>query len=505
MKTFKNLTIFIIMVSMLIFNLGCEGAPSHEADKKIVDVVETPEESTITDPSEPTEPITPTEPIVPITPITPTPTIPPVESNIDVESISIISSLYVELGTSYTFTTSIVPDNATNKFITYTNSDNNVLSINEELGTITTKAIGITTITVTTINGKTATCDVTVYVPAINVTSVDLDSNTNSMYVGQTFTLSETVNPSDASNKNVTWGSSDSDVASVDLNGVVMAKDSGVATITVTTEDGAKIDNCVVTVSYDYKNVSFSSGNSTSGSVPDSVQIVNGNNVTLPNQNTLVYELASVSLSFKGWNTKSDFTGTLYVEGTEVLISEAITFYAEFDTKIIGKERESDWTIFYDKGSYSDGWRFIEVKNTDMLGLSSTVDVNAWMIGYGRDIYIFSEAYAGIGDGKLAMDDALANVNIPENNLSIFNRVRTSSNFGSAEFYLPSKDELSLALKVLYKKGLVELNKNYWTCTESEILKDRAYTIMVYGLGDASYEMKIKNSYYAPVRPIRYF
>ena len=64
---------------------------------------------------------------------------------------------------------------------------------------------------------------------------------------GETATLVATVYPENASNKTVTWASSDSTVASV-ADGVVTAKAEGTATITVTTADGSFTDTCAVTV-----------------------------------------------------------------------------------------------------------------------------------------------------------------------------------------------------------------------------------------------------------------
>lgn len=74
----------------------------------------------------------------------------------------------------------------------------------------------------------------------VKVESVSLNQNIGCINVGETLTLTETVLPKNATNKNVTWGSSDSDIAKVE-NGVVTAVAEGKATITVTTEDGNKI------------------------------------------------------------------------------------------------------------------------------------------------------------------------------------------------------------------------------------------------------------------------
>ncbi len=81
----------------------------------------------------------------------------------------------------------------------------------------------------------------------VPVTGVTL-SGTTSVKVGNTTTLTATVAPDNATNKNVTWTSSDTSVATV-ADGVVTGVAAGTATITVTTEDGGFAADCTVTVS----------------------------------------------------------------------------------------------------------------------------------------------------------------------------------------------------------------------------------------------------------------
>jgi uncharacterized protein YjdB len=78
---------------------------------------------------------------------------------------------------------------------------------------------------------------------------VSLDNHAVDLVLGETeaVQLTATVYPAGATNKNVTWSSSDETVASVE-NGLVRAWKEGTATITVTTEEGAHSDNAVITV-----------------------------------------------------------------------------------------------------------------------------------------------------------------------------------------------------------------------------------------------------------------
>ena len=86
-------------------------------------------------------------------------------------------------------------------------------------------------------------------VPSTNVTvtSVTLNKDSTSIEEEQSETLTYTILPSNATNKNVTWSTSDSSVASVS-NGTVLGVGPGNATITITTQDGSKTDTCNVTV-----------------------------------------------------------------------------------------------------------------------------------------------------------------------------------------------------------------------------------------------------------------
>lgn len=94
---------------------------------------------------------------------------------------------------------------------------------------------------------KKLTIVFTIEDPTVAVTSVSLSQTTATMNIGETVTLAATVAPDDATDKTVTWASSDVTVATV-TNGVVTAVAAGTATITVTTTDGAKTATCMVTV-----------------------------------------------------------------------------------------------------------------------------------------------------------------------------------------------------------------------------------------------------------------
>ena len=116
----------------------------------------------------------------------------------------------------------------------------------DQNGKVTGLDNGTTIITVASADGtKTARCEVTVIVP---VTGVSLDRTSAEIIKGDSMTLTATVVPSNAMNKNVIWTSSDPSVATVSQSGVVTALEFGTTTISVNSFDGNKSATCVVTV-----------------------------------------------------------------------------------------------------------------------------------------------------------------------------------------------------------------------------------------------------------------
>ncbi|EHJ02118.1 Ig domain protein group 2 domain protein [Clostridium sp. DL-VIII] len=155
------------------------------------------------------------------------------------------------VGKTGTFTATVAPSNASNKSVTWKSSNTKVATVDAN-GKLTAVGAGSATITCTASDGsgKYATCVVTVTKPAtVKVTSVKLNTNKLNWTVGKTGTFTATVLPSNASNKGVTWKSSNTKVATVDANGKLTAVGAGSATITCTASDGSgKYATCVVTV-----------------------------------------------------------------------------------------------------------------------------------------------------------------------------------------------------------------------------------------------------------------
>lgn len=156
-------------------------------------------------------------------------------------------TLDLTVGGSDTLTATVLPADAADKDVTWVSSDPDVATVAN--GVVTAVNAGKATITVSVKANPalTDTCEVTVKDQVIAVTGVTLTPDKATLNVGETQELTAVVAPSNATNKTVTWASSDPAVATV-KDGVVTAVGKGTATITVTTEDGNHTAACTITV-----------------------------------------------------------------------------------------------------------------------------------------------------------------------------------------------------------------------------------------------------------------
>lgn len=148
----------------------------------------------------------------------------------------------------------MTPEDATEVKLAYESSDENVATVDEN-GVVTAVGVGECTITTTIVADTTATAedagvDSEMLVVPENakvetkvtvgkaIESITLDSNEGVLSIGNTHTIKATVFPEDATDKAVTWKSSDESIATVDAEGNVTAKGTGNVTITAINSDG---------------------------------------------------------------------------------------------------------------------------------------------------------------------------------------------------------------------------------------------------------------------------
>lgn len=162
------------------------------------------------------------------------------------------TAISLAVGGTAALNATITPANATNQNLTWSSDNTNVATVAS--GTVTAVGKGSTNITVTTEDGQyKAVCAVTVTQP---VTGVLLNTGTLTLFTGDTATLTATVQPDSATNKNVTWSSDNEAVATVDNSGKITAVTAGEANITVKTEDGNHSADCKVTVTQSAYSIS---------------------------------------------------------------------------------------------------------------------------------------------------------------------------------------------------------------------------------------------------------
>ncbi len=156
----------------------------------------------------------------------------------------------VTKGKTLQLTATVAPGNATKKEVKWSTSNKNVAMVSTS-GLVTAKSAGTATITCTAQDGSgvKATCKITVKNPVVKVTKVTLNKTTATLAPKETLTLKAMVTPTNATNKAVTWKSSNTKIATVSSSGKITAKAAGTVTITCRAKDGSgKKATCKITV-----------------------------------------------------------------------------------------------------------------------------------------------------------------------------------------------------------------------------------------------------------------
>ena len=257
----------------------------------------------------------------------PTPTTDPSPTTVSVTGVTLNkASMNLVEGKSEVLSATVSPDNATNKAISWKSSDAAVASV-DATGKVTAVKAGSATITVTTTDGsKTATCAVTVTAKEVKVTGITVDPAILEIKEGTTSQLKVVITPADATSKDITWKSTNTEAATVDGSGLVTALKEGKTRI-VATVTGSEIEAfCEVTVTPDdaLKGIEFTAGK---------VEVGVGKTTTLEIAFTPTYA-ANKNVTFSSSNTS---IATVASDGT-------VTGVADGETTITATSEEGSFT-----------------------------------------------------------------------------------------------------------------------------------------------------------------
>lgn len=259
-------------------------------------------------------------------------------------AIDVTGNNAIGIGETSQLSVAYTPNNTNMTNVTWSTSDSSVAAVNST-GLVTGVSVGSAVITATAKdeNGNDITDTITVTVSPVAVTGVSLDSSSAIVKAGKTITLVPTISPSNATNKSVSWTSSDTSVATVSA-GVVTGVTAGTATITVTTQDSNKTATCLVTVT---NNAGLDENSITYTDLP-----------TAYSTSGTVYT-ASSGIKFQAYNcanysSKMQFKASSgYLQNTEALSLYSITI----------NDRESNELTVY--GSNTAGSFSIEITGVD--------------------------------------------------------------------------------------------------------------------------------------------
>ncbi len=156
----------------------------------------------------------------------------------DAESVSLnTENVTLVRGSTNQLTATVLPIDASDKSVTWSSASNGIATVSST-GLITAVGIGVTTVTVETVNDKTATCEVTVVAPSVDTITI---SGANTVDIGSTTQLTvanasgETTG--EVSSLDLVWSSSDTSKATVSSNGLVTGIGAGSVTITASVKE----------------------------------------------------------------------------------------------------------------------------------------------------------------------------------------------------------------------------------------------------------------------------
>lgn len=310
--------------------------------------------------------------------------------SLNIDQVIVNAAKYSNDASTLSVNDSTSQDISDNDFSDYT------FNINESTSSLSLEAVKriyVKGLTIITSGGGSST---------VSVESVSVSPTSLSLNVGEHSSLTATVLPTNATNKSVTWSSSNSSIASV-TSGTVTANSVGTATITVTTVDGGKTANCTVTVTPAPVVLSSISvtGAKTSYEVGDAFVKPT---VTAYYSNSTSKDVSS-SATFTGYDLSKDGVSTVTVSYTEDSVTKTTSYQITVGTGVETTPLKSffDGTITLSTSSSSSDWFDIKGVVVGINGYQYYIqDGEYGLLVYGNEDY-HPTWYEGIAIGDYVL------------------------------------------------------------------------------------------------------
>ena len=300
------------------------------------------------------------------------------------ESISIVGQTELAIGENAQLSINYAPSNTNKKGVVWGSSDTSVATISSN-GLVTALKSGTTTITATAKgeNDILIQDSVTLTIRTVSVTGITLNNSTLELSIGKTSKLIANILPSNATNKNVIWTSSNNSVATV-TNGIVEGINSGTAIITATTEDGNFKVTCNIEVKDivldDYTIMIYMCGSnlesdSDGGLATDNItEILSVNN--MPDNVNIIIETGGAKKWKSKYGISANYLQRWHVENKQLIMDEQLpkasmglssTFQSFIEWGLTEYPANQTGVVLWNHGGAMDGCCYDENYNDDPL------------------------------------------------------------------------------------------------------------------------------------------
>ena len=179
-----------------------------------------------------------------------TPEIPETPKDVKVQQITLTpSASSVVVGESLQITAKVLPENATNATLKWKITPENILKLTATAGQFTAQQVGEALVRAEAADGSGITAECKVVVKPRLVQSISLNATQKELIIGDSFTLTATLSPENATNHNVIWKLVSGDAIALSADGVIQAKKVGEALVRAEAADGSGITaECKVVV-----------------------------------------------------------------------------------------------------------------------------------------------------------------------------------------------------------------------------------------------------------------